>query len=103
MASYYKSTSTSLFYHLHIEFVRTNTATANQQEEDCATLCLSCYETTIYPLPKNSRSISAAGIDFGNTECIFLPKLKLAEEHVIATTRLLMLIIKVAEYQNAER
>ena len=43
------------------------------------------------------------GVHFGNADRIFLPKLTLAEEYVIATARLFMLIIKLAGYQHAER
>lgn len=101
MASYYQSTSTSLYYHLHREFVRINAATENQQEEECATLCLPCYDTVIHGKKIPILSL-AAGIDFGNTDRIFLLKLTLAEEHVIATARLFILIIKLAGYQHAE-
>ena len=43
------------------------------------------------------------GIDFGNADRIFLPKLTLAEEYVISFTRLFIVIIKLAGYQHEER
>ncbi|KAK4003710.1 hypothetical protein OUZ56_005465 [Daphnia magna] len=51
MASYYQSTSTSLYNHLHREFVTINAATENQQEEECATLCL------MLMMPQNEKTI----------------------------------------------
>ncbi len=45
----------------------------------------------------------AADRDFGNTNRIHLPELTLVEEHVVAQARVLILIIKLAGYQHAER
>jgi hypothetical protein len=45
----------------------------------------------------------ASGIDYGNADRIFLPKLTLAEEHVIALARIFIVIIKLTGYQHGER
>ena len=103
MASYYQSTTNGQFYHLHREFVTTEPTTSSDSPVlEHATLSLCCYEAAIHGKKIPVLSL-AAGIDFGNSDRINLPKLTLAEEYVIATARLFVLIIKLAGYQHAER
>ena len=103
MASYYQSTTNGQFYHLHREFVKTEPTTSSDSPVlEHATLCLCCYEAATHGKKIPVLSL-AAGIDFGNSDPINLPKLTLAEEYVIATARLFVLIIKLAGYQHAER
>jgi hypothetical protein len=103
MASYYQSTTNGQFYHLHREFVKTEPTTSSDSPVlEHATLCLPCYEAATHGKKIPVLSL-AAGIDFGNSDRINLPQLTLAEEYVIATARLFVLIIKLAGYQHAER
>jgi hypothetical protein len=80
MASYYQSTTNGQFYHLHREFVTTEPTTSSDSPVlEHATLCLCCYEAATHGKKIPVLSL-AAGIDFGNSDRINLPKLTLAEE-----------------------
>lgn len=103
MVSYYQSTSNNHYYYLHREFVTSQAAASSDgQDTEHATLCLPCYEAAIHGRKIPILSL-AAGVDFGNADRIFLPTLTLAEEYVIATARLFVLIIKLSGYQHGER
>jgi hypothetical protein len=97
IVSYFRSPDTQRYYHLHREFVR-----ADRDRHYTTTLCNTCHEALVQDKKLPTFSL-AAGMDFGNADRIFLPKLTLAEEYVLAFARLFILIIKLAGYQRSER
>ena len=102
--SFYKSKVDSRYYHLHKEFVTSETEASYHENNNVehATLCHSCFES-VHKGTKMPIYSLIGGIDFGNADRIFLPKLTLAEEYVISFTRLFIVIIKLAGYQHEER
>ena len=65
-------------------------------------LCNECFQAVIRQSKLHTYSL-ASGIDFVYADHIFLPRLTLAEEHVIAFAGLFFMIIKLSGYQHAER
>jgi hypothetical protein len=72
------------------------------EDIETTVLCNECFQAVIRQSKLPTYSL-ASGIDFGNTDRIFLPRLTLAEEHVIAFARLFIVVIKLSGYQHAER
>lgn len=97
IVSYFYSPQNQRYYHLHREFVQ-----AESDQQYTTTLCNTCHEALVKEKKLPIFSL-AAGIDYGNADRIFLPKLTLAEEYVIAFARLFILIIKLSGYQQSER
>lgn len=96
IVSYFHSPTNKRYYHLHREYVQ------EESEQYTTTLCTTCHEAIVKEKKLPIFSL-AAGIDYGNADRIFLPKLTLAEEYVIAFARLFILIIKLSGYQQSER
>ena len=63
-------------------------------------LCNECFQAVIRQSKLPTYSL-ASGIDFGNTDRIFLPRP--VEEHVFAFARLFIVAIKLTGCQHAER
>ena len=75
----------------------------HSDEENTETvLCNDCFQAVIQQNKVPTYSL-ASGIDYGNADRIFLPRLTLAEEHVIAFARVFIVVIKLSGYQDAER
>lgn len=89
------------FYHLHREFVETHDA-SNCPEDERATLCKECY-SMINDSGKVPKFSIAAGMDYGVSERIHLPKLTVVEQYVISQECLLVSIVKLSGQQISER
>nr|CAH0098455.1 unnamed protein product [Daphnia galeata] len=93
VVSYYLSPVSRKYYYLHREFVtRKRQMSSDGEDIETTVLCNECFQAVIRQSKLPTYSL-ASGIDFGNTDRIFLPRLTLAEEHVIAFARLFIVVI----------
>ena len=72
------------------------------EDIETTVLCNECFQAVIRQSKLTTYPL-ASGINFCNSDRIFLPRLTPAEEHVIDFARLYIVIIKLSGYQHAER